>query len=218
MRQLLCGTRELLRFSVLAWLLLLCGSPIASEWRFIEDHDPMEDIDQYGARSPMVGAEENLPFPYNDIQAALVIACNSERNQWAYLAFSSDPNPADREIATDSYSNVPIAVRWDTEREDYRLSQDHGSQYLAFKRRDIDEVIDYSKTANTMLFQINIYSAGETLFRIPLSGSDAVITQAQSKCGVSSSQSPAAATDSQSVAITKAWREAEEQARREAEE
>jgi hypothetical protein len=189
MRQLLCGTRELLRFSVLAWLLLLCGSPIASEWRFIEDHDPMEDIDQYGARSSMVGAEENLPFPYNDIQAALVIACNSERNQWAYLAFSSDPNPADREIATDSYSNVPIAVRWDTEREDYRLSQDHGSQYLAFKRRDIDEVIDYSKTANTMLFQINIYSAGETLFRIPLSGSDAVITQAQSKCGVSSSKS-----------------------------
>jgi hypothetical protein len=183
--------REFLRFFVFGWLVVVCGSAVASEWGFIERHDPMEDIEQYGAKSPMVGVEEGgFQLKFNDLKAALVIACNSEGKQWAYIVFNLNPDFPDSEIATETHSYVPMAVRWDSKREDYKLANYHGSQYLTFRGSDFDEVVEYAKRANAMLFQITTYTAGNTLFQIPLSGSSEQIARIQNSCGLSSSSNP----------------------------
>lgn len=154
-----------------------------AEWATSSDIDPMTDVSQHFAHSPRVQAKTPLSFPYHDLSVSVHYACDSTGSDWAYLAFSVDPNSPDVEPTTSGYSMVTVRLRWDDTLIRHRLRQEFGSRFLHFQMRGAN-ITKPLKESRRLLVEINIYGSGPTVFEIPLTGSAVAMESVRNQCGL----------------------------------
>lgn len=163
-------------------LLVVGGAPLtaeAQEWSWHTSGDKMTGEIRAFATSPDVNATEPLDFPYRGMEAELYFGCNRQGDEWAYIAFSEEPNITDTETY-DGWDGFSVRARWDDNVTTMDMRQDWGERFVHFQSDG--RAIANIAAARSVLIEFNWYGSGDVYFEFPLDGSADAIASAREAC------------------------------------
>lgn len=151
----------------------------ASTWNVLTDTDEMSGEKSAYTITKYVAPTKPMRSPYGDTKAGLGVGCN-RKSEWAYVVFTNKPNITD-DITEDGYNRIKTRAKWDDDLGYVNLTQGWGDDALHFK--DDALAIENIIRKNQLLLELNWHGSGRVLFKFPLQGSTAAITDMRTKCG-----------------------------------
>lgn len=167
-----------MRILLIIFFAVLFATQAIAEWKIYESKDEMTDDVNVYAQSNLVGPTKKIDFPYEDVEAMLVVACNNNE-EWTYIWFTKSPNIAGSQ-SFDGYDMINTRVKWDDMLGKAILTQDYGSKSLHFSMEK--EIIENIQKSNTFLIELSWFSNSQVYFRFPLSGSAKAISSIRKAC------------------------------------
>jgi len=145
----------------------------SARWRVETTEDPMTGEKTAFAVSDWVTPTRSISFPYEDLEAQVVVRSDGER-QIVFLYFTS-LNLAGGETK-DGYQEWKCRVKWDEDLTVHPMIRVFGEKLLYFKFTDL--ALEYLAEASTLLVELYWYQEGRVYFDFSLEGSSRAISEA----------------------------------------
>jgi RNA polymerase subunit RPABC4/transcription elongation factor Spt4 len=147
-------------------------------WTLTSDKDEMTGESSEYMISDSVYPIRKMDFPYHNVNASLVVACDSKR-EWAYFAFNTSPNLANDETQ-DGYNLINTRIKWGEQLQDAILTQRWNSKFIQFQdsKAAINNIMKY----NIARLELQWHGEKPAHFDFSLKDSSASIQKLRNKC------------------------------------